>query len=60
MFKEAFLYCDFWPQMREQALDKGTYHNDKDLDSLKKNFDNWNYEIKILDLLKWWRSEKDE
>jgi methionyl-tRNA formyltransferase len=50
MFKKAFRYYRFWPQMQKQALGKGTYHTDKQGELLRKCIDD--YDIKCDEFIR--------
>ncbi|MCR5796549.1 MAG: hypothetical protein K6G63_01330 [Eubacterium sp.] len=49
LFKEAFKYYEFWPEMKKKALGKGTYHSVKDTKRLNELIDS--YDMRIDDFL---------
>lgn len=47
LFKDAFKYYDFWPQLKKRVDGKGTYHALKDAVGIKSVIDT--YDISILE-----------
>lgn len=50
LFKGAFKYYDFWPQLKKKADGKGTYHSLKDAVEIKRFIDT--YDMPIAELRK--------
>ena len=50
LFKDAFKYYDYWPQLKKKAEGKGTYHALKDSEDIKSVIDT--YDISIDEFLK--------
>lgn len=46
LFKEAFQHYKFWPEMKKQALGKGSYHSVKDGNVFKKLIETYDMPIK--------------
>lgn len=49
MFKKAFMYYKYWPEMKKQVLGSGTYHSVKDGNGIIDRTDE--YDILIRDFL---------
>lgn len=41
LFKKAFYYYDYWPEMKKQAIGKGTYHTDMQGKTLRENINSF-------------------
>ena len=45
MFKKAFAYYDYWPELKKQCIGSGTYHSIKDGAEIKKQISTYDISI---------------
>lgn len=45
LFKEAFAYYKYWPEMKKKAVGKGNYHSTKDGSKYKKLIDSYDISV---------------
>lgn len=50
LFKEAFKYYSYWPDMRKAAIGRGSYHSVRDGEEIKKRIGS--YDMKVADFLR--------
>lgn len=55
VFKKAFTYYQYWPEMKKQVTEKGTYHTDKQGLALREYITS--YDMKVNDFIKTQRRE---
>lgn len=49
LFKEAFAYYEYWPQMKKYPLGIGTYHSLKDGEQMKKLIDTYDLAVDVFE-----------
>ena len=50
LFKDAFQYYDYWPDLKKKAEGKGSYHSSKDAEEIKRGIKT--YDISITEFRK--------
>lgn len=52
LFKSIFALYRYWNSMRKRCVGNGTYHREKELEPVKRKFENWNWDISVEQFLK--------
>ncbi len=58
LFKSSFVYYGYWNDLRKKPSGRGTFHSDKQLLELKDQFEQWDWEMKVEELINYLKRKR--